>query len=164
MTTTIRPMKSSDRASLMRIVNQIDVFNEQDRKTAEEVIDTYLIDGKLSEYYVLVALNDSSLAGFVCYGPAPLTKGTWDIYWLAVDPKVIRHGIGRQLTAAAENEMINAGGRIVLVETSSRPGYDRSRSFYAASGYDVAAQITDFYAPGDDKLIYIKRLDEKPCT
>ncbi len=162
MTITIRPMKSADRPGLIHILNQIEVFNEKDRKIADEVLDTYLVDGELSEYRVLVALHESLLAGFVCFGPTPLTEGTWDIYWLAVDPKVTRQGIGRQLTTVAEKEIINEGGRIALIETSSRPEYDRARSFYAASGYNVTAHVSDFYAPGDDKLIYMKRLNERP--
>lgn len=158
---TIRPMKPDDMSLLMHIVHQVDVFNQEDCKIAKEVLNTYLKYGSLSEYYVLVALRNDLLMGFICYGPVPLTTGTWDIYWLAVAPEARHQGAGKQLMAAAEKEMENASGRICLIETSSRPGYESARSLYTACGYQITAQIADFYFPGDDKLIYIKRFKQK---
>ena len=155
----IRPMIFADRAPLLRMIHSIEAFNQSDRAIAEEVLDDYLAEGDLSGYYVLVAQNGASLTGFVCYGPTPLTTGTWDIYWMAVDPEVWRQGTGKRLMTAAENEIEKAGGRIILIETSSRPEYEQARAFYASFGYEITARVADFYAPGDDKVIYSKRLN-----
>jgi hypothetical protein len=45
-----------------------------------------------------------------------------------------------------------------VVETSSRPEYVATRAFYARRGYTEAARLRAFYAPGDDRVIFTKRL------
>ena len=125
---------------------------------AEELIDSYLHDPIRSGYHILVAEADSATAGYVCYGPTPLTEGTWDIYWVVVAQEKQGQGIGTALMKSAEKEMAKAKGRLVIIETSSAPGYEKARRFYINHGYEIVARIADFYAPGDDKLILRKHL------
>lgn len=125
---------------------------------AEELIDCYLDDQSGSGYHILVAEVDSTVAGYICYGPAPLTEGTWDIYWVAVARERQDQGIGGTLIKSAEKEIMRAKGRLSIIETSSIPAYEKTRNFHLSHGYEVVARIPDFYAPGDDKLILQKRL------
>jgi len=125
---------------------------------AEEVIDSYLRDPHGSGYHALVAELDSAIAGYICYGPAPLTEGTWDIYWMAVAPEKQGKGIGSALLAHAEDKIREAQGRLIVIETSSQPEYEKTRRFHLSHGYEVIGRIPDFYTPGDDKLILQKRL------
>jgi len=125
---------------------------------AEEVIDSYLRDPEGSGYYTLVAEVASSVVGYISYGPTPLTDGTWDLYWQAVDQEKRRQGIGSALMEAAEEEIRKAQGRLAIIETSSTPAYEKTRRFHIGHGYEVIGCIPDFYAPGDDKLILQKRL------
>ena len=107
---------------------------------------------------MLVAEDDNEIAGYICYGPTPLTEGTWDMYWEAVDRKKRGQGIGSALIKAAEREIKKARGRMALIETSSTPVYEKTRRFHFHQGYAVIARVPDFYSPGDDKLILRKRL------
>jgi ribosomal protein S18 acetylase RimI-like enzyme len=125
---------------------------------AEELIDSYLESPSDSGYYILVADVNSTVAGYICYGPTPLTEGTWDIYWVAVAPENQERGIGTALIESAEKEIRKANGRLVIIETSSIPAYEKTRRFHVGRGYQIVARIPDFYAPGDDKLILQKRL------
>jgi ribosomal protein S18 acetylase RimI-like enzyme len=125
---------------------------------AEELIDCYLDDPSNSGYHILVAKVDSTVAGYICYGPTPLTEGTWDIYWVAVAQENQRQGIGSALMKSAEKDIVRAKGRLTIIETSSTPGYEKTRRFHLGQGYEVICRIPDFYAPGDDKLILQKRL------
>jgi ribosomal protein S18 acetylase RimI-like enzyme len=125
---------------------------------AEEVIDSYLNDPPGSGYHILVAEIDSTITGYICYGPTPLTEGTWDIYWEAVAQEKQGQGIGSALMRSAEREIVRAKGRLAIIETSSTPAYEKTRHFHISQGYEVVARIPDFYAPGDDKLILQKRL------
>lgn len=125
---------------------------------AEEVIDSYLNDPPGSGYHILVAEIDSTITGYICYGPTPLTEGTWDIYWEAVAQEKQGQGIGSALMKSAEREIVRAKGRLAIIETSSTPAYEKTKRFYISQGYEVVARIPDFYAPGDDKLILQKRL------
>jgi ribosomal protein S18 acetylase RimI-like enzyme len=127
-------------------------------EVAEELIDSYLNDPVGSGYHILVAEVDSTVTGYICYGPTPLTEGTWDIYWEAVAPGKQGRGIGSALMKSAEKEIVRAKGSLAIVETSSTPLYEKTRNFYLGQGYEVICRIPDFYAPGDDKLILQKRL------
>ena len=57
-----------------------------------------------------------------------------------------------------EEKLIGRGGRLLVVETSSRPDYTSTRQFYARSGYLEAARVRDFYAPADDRILLTTRL------
>ncbi len=156
----IRPMTSQDKVSIMQILKNTPEFLPMEVDLAEEVIDAYTDNPGTSGYFAMVAEIDSTIAGFVCYGPTPITEGTWDIYWIAVDHNIQGRGIGKKLMQAAEDQIKQAGGRLVIVETSSKPGYEKTNQFYLHTGYKLAARIVDFYAVGDDQMIYEKRFKQ----
>ncbi|MDD5590834.1 MAG: GNAT family N-acetyltransferase [Dehalococcoidales bacterium] len=158
MTVSIRPMTRQDKPEVIRLLKTTPEFEPSEVMVAEDVIDCYLERPSVSGYYIQVAVAESMVAGYVCYGPAPMTEGTWDLYWVAVSAGRQGRGIGSALVALAENEVRSTGGRQVLIETSSKPGYEKTRRFYLGRGYQIAGCIPDFYAPGDDKLILRKLL------
>ncbi|MBN1188762.1 MAG: GNAT family N-acetyltransferase [Dehalococcoidales bacterium] len=153
----IRPMAVRDKTAVQKILVNTPEFTPAEVTLAEQVLDECLQDPENSGYFTLVAETDSAVAGFICYGPTPITEGTWDIYWIAVDHGIQGRGIGRSLMTAAEENIQAAGGRLVLVETSSKPGYEKTNLFYQGIGYKEAARIADFYMIGDDQVIYEKR-------
>ena len=154
----IRPMTGEDKPAIMAILRATPEFKPSEVVVAEEVLDSYLNDPSAG-YFTLVAETDNgAIAGYVCFGTTPLTEGTWDIYWIAVARQVQGMGIGAALLTVAENKIKQVEGRLIFAETSSIPEYDKTRRFYLARGYGVAAQIADFYVPGDDKVIFQKRL------
>jgi ribosomal protein S18 acetylase RimI-like enzyme len=102
--------------------------------------------------------DDQRLLGYACFGATPATDGTYDLYWLAVDPAAQGRGIGSALIRAVEEKLVGRGARLLVVETSSRPDYEGTRRFYARSGYHEAARVRDFYAPADDRIVLTTRL------
>jgi GNAT superfamily N-acetyltransferase len=88
---------------------------------------------------------------------------SFDLYWIAVDASRQGRGTGRAILEAAEKLMAPKGARLVYADTSSRPQYEPTRSFYLACGYAEAAFLADFYAPGDGKVIYVKTLPVLAC-
>ena len=113
----------------------------------------------VQDYEFVGAFDDSDgLLGYACFGPTPATVGTYDLYWLAVDPAAQGRGAGRALVRWVEQELGQRGGRLLVVETSSRPDYTHTREFYARGGYAEAARVRDFYAPADDRIILTTRL------
>lgn len=151
-------MTLEDKPSIMQILRSTPEFKPSEVVVAEELIDSYLGDPCRSGYYILVAELDTSAVGYICFGPTPLTEGTWDIYWIAVAQNRQRQRIGSVLLDSAEKNIREAGGRLVIIETSSTPAYANTRQFYRRHGYEIIAQLVDFYAVGDDKLILQKRL------
>jgi len=151
-------MLKKDKPSLMALLHGLPEFKPTEVAIAEEVINSYLANAAGSGYNALVAEADSVITGYICYGLAPLTEGTWDIYWIAVVAGRQGKGTGTALLTYAEDKIRQAEGRLIVIETSSQPGYKKARCFYLNHGYEAIARLPDFYAPGDDKLILQKRL------
>lgn len=57
----------------------------------------------------------------------------------------------------SEHEALAISGNKILA-VGSRADYALTRLFYERMGYHVEASITDFYAPGDAKVIYARQL------
>ncbi|MBI4295826.1 MAG: GNAT family N-acetyltransferase [Chloroflexi bacterium] len=153
---SIRAMTKQDKPPVMEILANTPEFTPQEIVVAEEVCDSYLQDPIGSGYHAFVSEIGTSVVGYVCFGPTPLTQGTWDIYWIVVAPGHQGRGIGGALLDFAESR-IRETGRMSLIETSSKVDYERQRRFYLSHGYELVCRVPDFYTPGDDKLILWKR-------
>ena len=159
----IRPLVADDRGAVRAIVERAGNFTAEEVATALELVDEWLADGESSGYliYVLASGNSGAgphVGGYVCFGPTPLTDGTYDLYWIAVDPACQGRGHGRRLLEFAEHEVRRRGGRLLLIETSSQETYGSTIRFYERAGYELVARIRDFYRVGDDKLVFAKDL------
>jgi GNAT superfamily N-acetyltransferase len=99
------------------------------------------------------------VAGYACWGAILGTRASADLYWIAVHPKEQGKNIGAAILQAAEDQMAGEGRTRVYVETSTRAQYVPTRRFYLACGYDLTAELQDFYAPRDGKAIFLKVLD-----
>lgn len=108
-------------------------------------------------YYLLGAELDGRLVGWICWGATPCTEGTWDLYWLAVDPATHGQGVGGALVEEMESRL-RGKARLIAVDTSGRADYAPTRRFYQGRGYKAVAVVPDFYAPGDDQVIFTKAL------
>ena len=107
---------------------------------------------------MLVAELDGALAGYVCYGPTPMTDGTWDLYWIVTHPEARGNGVARALVTRMEDVLFALGARLIRVETSRLDGYGAARAFYERMSYPVCAVLPDFYRAGDDLVVMLKRL------
>ena len=111
-----------------------------------------------SDYLFLGAFTpEEVLVGYACWGPTPATDRTWDLYWIAVDPALQGAGIGTILIEEVERRLAGQHARMLIAETSSRSDYTATHGFYARRGYTEVARVRDFYAPGDDRIIFVKR-------
>ena len=151
-----RTPRESDIGAVRRLAESAGVFSRVEQAVAVELIETLLRDGRKSGYHVLFADLDGRTVGYCVWGPIPMTAASWDLYWIVVDPACRGAGLGRRLLGEAERDVARRGGRAVYVETSSRRDYARTRRFYRMAGYRRVARLRDFYAVGDDKIIYRK--------
>ncbi len=149
----------ADRAPLEHIVRSCKFFRDDEIAVALELIDDRLHKGKASDYHFLVAAIGDRAVGYCCYGLVPCTLHSYDLYWIVVDPTIHRSGIGRKLITAGEEHVRKMGGKRVYIETSSRPLYTPTHHFYSSCGYRVEATLREFYAPGDNKVVFSKVLE-----
>lgn len=155
----LAPLSRAQRDDVREILEDTGVFREDEVAVALEVLDSYL-DHPGQDYTAVGAFtHDGKLLGYVCYGPTPCTLGTWDLYWIAVAPGTQRTGVGTRLLQEVEGRLARERARLVIIETSSQPIYEKTRNFYLRHGYPEIARVTDFYSDGDDRVIYAKRIE-----
>ncbi len=155
----IRDLKPSDRAPIEKMLTDSGFFTLDEVKVALELFDTAIKNPAQTDYIFGVSESgDGKVLGYVCYGSSPMAEGTFDIYWICVDPQSKNLGIGKKLMAWAEKRIKDSKGRLIIVETSGRGQYDATRGFYLKQHYIEEARIKDFYRPGDDRVIYTKHL------
>jgi ribosomal protein S18 acetylase RimI-like enzyme len=157
----IRNLLIKDREVIKNILAETNHFNEEEIKIALELIDLYLNDSKQTDYIIFVFVDDESgkTAGYICWGKRPMTDATYDLYWIAVDPKIHGKGIGSKLIGFMEDEIKITKGNLILIETSGKSQYEGERKFYERNGYKVQTVINDFYRYGDDLYVYHKYLN-----
>lgn len=154
----IRKVQAADRPSIADLIEAAGNLTGEERLCAVELLDIYLNDPLQKDYFFLAASDDRGLlAGYICYGPTPLTEGVYDMYWIIVDAHRRREGVGDRLLAGAEAALNGLGARMLVAETSGLVSYEPARRFYAKNGFTQDSRIRDFYKPGDDKIIYVKR-------
>jgi ribosomal protein S18 acetylase RimI-like enzyme len=151
-------MVSEDRDAVGAIVARVGNFSLAEVACALELIDIYLRDPAQKDYRIFVAEPPGrGVCGYVCWGPTPMTRGTYDLYWIATDPGMQGQGIGKALMACVEARIRDLQGRLLIVETSSKDSYVDTVSFYRRLGYREVSRVQDFYDRGDDKLVFEKR-------
>lgn len=132
------------------------VFHREERAIALELLEERLERGTKCGYWFLFVERHGELLGYAAWGPVPLTRRSFDLYWIVVAPAVQGQGLGRALLERVERAVAARGGGSLYIETSSRAEYARTRRFYRAAGYRRIARLRNFYAPGDHKLMFCK--------
>ncbi len=152
----IRSIENKDRNTIEKILNDTNNFKDFEIQVAMELIDTYLTDENQKDYHIFVDEDNNELRGYVCVGPRPMTKGTWDLYWIAVNPSVQAKGVGSGLIAFSEDYIKKKGGWLIWIETSGKESYEKERKFYQKNGYKVFTEVKDFYDRGDSLVVFGK--------
>jgi ribosomal protein S18 acetylase RimI-like enzyme len=155
----IRPIAQADRAAIADLVVSAGNFNQAEIDCALELVDICLTNKNQTDYNVVVAQDPgSSIYAYACWGPVPMTKGTFDLYWIATHPAARGRGFGRALMDYVEGKVLETNGRLLALETSSKASYAGTVEFYRRLGYAENSRIRDFYDIGDDKIIFVKKL------
>lgn len=151
-------LKPLDKKYIKEILDSTSVFYDFEINIALDIVDEYFLKEDTSGYYFILAELENKVIGYVNYGPVPCTQTSWDVYWIAVKKDIMSKGIGSELMRRAEEMIKKLKGKNIWIETSSRKDYDSTRAFYEKLNYAKAAELNDFYAPGDHKVIYHKPL------
>ncbi|WP_376790292.1 GNAT family N-acetyltransferase [Thermoflexus sp.] len=159
----IRWPRADEEAAIRTMAERCGVFRPEEIDTLLEIFREACEKGfERSGYYFHVwvdSAEEREPSGLICYGRRPLTRWSWELYWLLVDPRVQRRGIGTALLQAMMEHIRQEGGRWILVETATAPAYTPARRFYERHGFRLLAQVEDFYDEGEGLAIYLRGLD-----
>jgi len=160
MNLTFRTIPEEDDVKrIEEIVSSTGFFHDFETEVAVELIEERLKEGEASGYYFVFAEADGKTVAYTCYGPDPVTKSTFLLFWIVTHRDYMGKGIGRRLLEETHSRVKKMGGTMIVAETSGRDMYAPTRAFYSKSGYVPEAVIKDYYDKGDDKYIYVKRLN-----
>jgi ribosomal protein S18 acetylase RimI-like enzyme len=152
----VRSPVAGDRPLVHEVLTRCGAFNDDEIRVAIEMFES----GLAGDYSLLGIETDGVLCAYACFGKAGLTLRSWYLYWFCVDPAVQGSGVGQTLQRTVEDSVRQMGGDRLVLETSGRADYERSRRFYERAGFMVQGRIPDFYKPGDDCIIYCKTLGD----
>jgi D-alanine-D-alanine ligase len=153
-----RAPRPGDREAVRQILEGCGVFRPEELATTLKRFDSALANGKANGYHFVVVEQEDRVAGYACYGKAPPAEDSYHLHGLAVAASLHGQGLGYHLLRAVEAEVAAAGGRVLVVETSSQPSRIQARQFFLRQGYRLAGDVPDFYREGEARLTYAKYL------
>ncbi len=157
----LRPASPEESGALVALAESTGVFNPGEAEALLGVVLEELHAGRLGnghQAHVWASSVSAPAMGWVYFAPTSNAQGIWDLWWIGVAPDCQRRGIGDELLRFVEDHVLAAGGRLLLIETSSLPAFDSVRRFYVKRGYAECGRVPDFYDIGDSKVIYFKRI------
>lgn len=151
----IRIPTSADLPDMALILEDTDLFPPD---MLDAMIDPFFNDANNQDRWLVFETTNAEVIGFSYTRPEPLAEGTWNLLAIGFRHEHQGKGYGTQLVAAVEQSLQQE--RILIVETSGLEDFQRTREFYNARGYSREAVIRDYWADGDDKVIYRKALNK----
>ncbi len=151
-------VRPEDPPRIRRLVAATGFFSLEETQVAGELAEERLATGDKSGYHFLLAERGGQLVGYTCFGPVPMTESSFDLYWIAVQPECQGKGVGRMLLSETQKRVRAAGGLRLYIETSLRAQYNGTRAFYEKNGFRLESLLEDFYAPGDGRATYSRKL------
>jgi ribosomal protein S18 acetylase RimI-like enzyme len=154
----IRSITPDDAAAVAALAVAAELFPPEEVGFVEEVLTSFFTAGSTDGRTWLVDDVDGELVGTAYYEPVTATDRTWELLMIGVRRDRHRRGRGTALLRQVEEDLRSRGQRLLLIETSALPAFDRARAFYAASGYEEEARVRDYYATGDDMVLFRRAL------
>ena len=152
--TTVRSAVAGDLVDFKSIIDGNELFPSD---MLDDMMSAYLGGSATGDHWVAGEVG-SQLAGVGYFVPERMTEGAWNLLLIAVEPRLQGLGIGAAIMAHAEQTVIASGGRLLLVETSGLPEFEKTRGFYRRIEYVEEARIRNFYQAGEDKVVFVKTL------
>ena len=152
--TFIREFKKSDLNSVKQIIDDNQMFPSE---YLDDMVSDFLNKDTEELWYVSETEAKEVIAIAYC-APERMTVGTWNLLLIAVSKNTQGRGLGSDLIAHVEQNLMLKNARILLVETSGLPDYELTRKFYSKCGFSQIAVIPEYYDKGDDKVVFLKSL------
>jgi hypothetical protein len=148
----------ADTPALVQLARQTGAFSPEELQDLHDRLDAYPDRHAADDHQALTCEHDGRAVGAAYFAPVAMTDRTWALYWLIVVEPAPVPDVGGQLLRHAEQEVRSRRGRLLVFEASSRSAQEPLRRLLAAHGYRPGAVLPDFYADGEDQIIFRKRL------
>lgn len=150
----MRPITSDDLPALEEIIESTGLFPSE---MLQDMTAAYFAEPGSAEIWMTQEVDNKPAVIAYC-APERMTEGTYNLYLIAVHKNIQGKGIGSEMMLAVEQLLREKNVRLLLVETSGLPEFERTRTFYDKLGYKRVAVVPEFYQAGEDKIIFWKKL------
>ncbi len=154
----IRPITPADSPALVALSGSSGLFKPDELDAVRGMLDAYHDTGAAAGQQILADDEAGALVGVAYFTPREFADRVWELLMIGVDAARQRQGIGSRLLLAVEAEVRAANGRLLLIETSDQASFERTRQFYRKHNYREVARIPDYFADGDGKASFVKRV------
>jgi GNAT superfamily N-acetyltransferase len=154
----IRPFRAADAPSVLALARETGLLTSAEIEDLRWRLDYHPQRPASHRHRALVWEEPGALEGAVYYAPVAMTDRTWTLHWLLARPPFSAHGVAGWLLHEVEEDVRREQGRLLVVETSSRPAVEGLRCFYEERLFEPSAVLPDFYADGEAQVIFRKRL------
>jgi ribosomal protein S18 acetylase RimI-like enzyme len=156
----VRALAPGDRTAVRSLALVNRMFAPEEMGGFDEMLSGHL-DGSTPDHHWVVAETAGAVTGAGYYAPEPFADRVWNLRFLAVHPDAHGRGVGTAVVGYLVDHLVVMGedtARVLVVETSGTEAYARARAFYLARGFDEEARIREYYGPGDDKVVFWRRV------
>lgn len=157
----IRETIQADSEAVLAIVRDSSQLDENGFVHVQEILNNYLA-GESDDLWFTA--DDDEPVGVAYCALEPVTDGTWNLLMLWTRRDRSGQGHGSALVSRVEKVLTERNARLLIVETSGLPNFETARAFYSKCGFAQEARIKNFFAAGDDKIVYTKMLQANEKT
>ncbi|MBN8594901.1 MAG: GNAT family N-acetyltransferase [Anaerolineae bacterium] len=157
----IRPVTPADSAAVAEVAVASGLFAPEDSGFLDTMMANYFAHGIHEGHECVIDVEGGVCAGVAYYEPALATDRVWYLTMIAVRRDQQGQGRGAALMRYVEDVLHKREQRMLLVETSGTATFEPTRRFYAKIGYSEEARVRDYFAPGDDMVLFRKVLNSK---
>lgn len=153
----IRSAVDADTASIIGVAVDAGLFSTDEAVFLEDEFKKHFSANDAGGHLLVMDI-DGETAGVAYLEPAKATDSAWYLVMIAIRAAVQGKGHGRALITYAESLLKEDNQRILFVETSGSDDFAQTREFYLKCGYEREAQIRDYFAAGEDMVLFRKLL------
>ncbi len=148
-----RLAEADDLARITRIIHEVGLFSDEEAAGFVEMTEAHFAAPDPGHRWWITDGGDGA-----AYLAPEMPAGVWNLLFLGVRPAARGQGIATSLIGAIEASLRADGGRLLIIDTSSLEPMRAARSLYRHLGYAHVGTVRNYWADGDDKVIFQKRL------
>lgn len=159
-TKMIRDVTPSDADTVLEAAEQSGLFSAHELVVLrQQLLKALAGSSGREETWVAYFDNVGTAIGAALYAEEPFTDRVWNLLFIGVRRSAQGSGVGGELLRFVEDRLRARSQRILIIETTTGPELEGAHAFYRKHGYEHRGTIPDFYADGQDKIVFIKPLE-----
>ncbi len=155
--TTLRAAEAADQPALEHLAVVSGLFQQEEIGEFRAMMSAYFAGETEGDFWV-VSEDDGKVTGAGYCGLEAFADRVFNLYFMAVEPSLQGAGQGSAILNHVEEKLRDERARVLIIETSGLGSFELTRKFYRKHTYAEEARIREYYGPGDDKIVFWKRL------